>query len=114
RWVADAGPGSWREENPTGDARYWGPASWLRFLGGPGALDQRPPLRRLYTTRLDAFALAACALEMLAKLHVARCPPEAFKSAPAGASVQVRFLLEAERVRACWHAYWALAVALSA
>jgi len=81
RWAADAGPGSWREENPTGDARYWGPASWFRFLGGPEALDQRPSLRRLYATRLDAFALAACALEMLAKLHVARCPPEAFKNA---------------------------------
>ena len=29
--------GSWAVENPTGDARYWGPASWLRFLHGPHA-----------------------------------------------------------------------------
>merc|ERR1719261_643741 len=31
QWEGD-GEGSWRTTDPTGDAKYWSPASWVRFL----------------------------------------------------------------------------------
>merc|ERR1719453_2074909 len=75
-WLG-SGEGSWQVENPTGDARYWGPASWVRFLGGPQALSAEGSLLRQYTRRLDIFALAVCTLELLVKLHNVQFPSEA-------------------------------------
>lgn len=111
-WVGN-GEGSWKMENPTGDARYWGPASWLRFLGGAEALQQEPGLMRQYVRRLDVFALGVCALEVMAKLHTAECPSEAsLRSIPAGSSrsTEVAIVQSTQRVRAAWSAYWTLAV----
>ena len=63
-WSCDENvKGSWSSENPTGDARYWGPASWVRFLHGPDVMEGG--LRRQYSHGLDGFALAICSLEAM-------------------------------------------------
>jgi len=109
-WLA-GGEGSWQQENPTGDARYWGPASWMRFLGGAQAIAKDPNWLRQYSRRLDLFALAVCALEILAKLHTARCPSEAsLRSLPQSRGAEVHLVHGVQRLRASWSGYWKMAV----
>lgn len=101
-WVGN-GEGSWQAANPTGDARYWGPASWARHLEGPDALRGDAALLRQYTRRLDMFAVAVCALEAMAALHTAECPST--PSSNGGELVE-----GVERLRRGWTGYWELAV----
>jgi len=109
-WVGD-GMGSWQVENPTGDARYWGPASWLRFLGGAEALSQDAGLLLQYSRRLDVFALAVCALEVMGKLHTADCPSEAsLHVLPQSDSLQASLVLAVQQAHSSWSSYWAMAV----
>lgn len=108
-WLGFEGEGSWRQENPTGDARYWGPASWARLQEGPEALDQVPGLRWQYTQGLDMVALATCAVESLCRLQAAECP--LLDSAEgAGESVQDKLLCSVRRLQQSWSDYWALAL----
>eukprot|EP00411_Alexandrium_monilatum_P116298 CAMPEP_0175663756 /NCGR_PEP_ID=MMETSP0097-20121207/16171_1 /TAXON_ID=311494 /ORGANISM="Alexandrium monilatum, Strain CCMP3105" /LENGTH=600 /DNA_ID=CAMNT_0016970035 /DNA_START=20 /DNA_END=1822 /DNA_ORIENTATION=+ len=105
-WLAGR-QGSWQAENPTGDARYWGPASWVRFLGGADTLSQDPELTRQYSRGLDMFALAACALETLMKLHLAEYPSDAaLRTGP----LQAALAHSVKTVRMSWSAYWSTAV----
>lgn len=130
------GEGSWQVENPTGDARYWSPASWVRFLGGAQALAQDAGLLRQYSQRLDLFALAVCAMELLLKLHTSRYPQEASErsgatmlagggcAAGAGGDkgrappdrsaatsrLEQRLAPLIQRVRTSWQSYWSFAV----
>ncbi|CAJ1455709.1 unnamed protein product [Effrenium voratum] len=101
-WSSGVGEGSWMVENPTGDARYWGPASWLRFLQGPQALQGG--LQKQYSHGLDAFALAICSLEVLSKLHLGVFPQVRMDDPKAG-------LLESiEHFQNAWSRYWNFAV----
>lgn len=100
-WFGGA-EGSWQALNPTGDARYWGPASWVRFLGGLQALQKEPNLTRQYSRRLDVYALAICALEVVVKLHV--LPP------PSEAGCKVHLVQAIRKLRSSWSGYWAQAV----
>eukprot|EP00929_Paragymnodinium_shiwhaense_P032163 TRINITY_DN17883_c0_g1_i1.p1 TRINITY_DN17883_c0_g1~~TRINITY_DN17883_c0_g1_i1.p1 ORF type:complete len:452 (-),score=73.50 TRINITY_DN17883_c0_g1_i1:314-1669(-) len=120
--------GSWEEENPTGDARYWGPASWVRFLSGAHVLAQDEFLLRAYTCRLDLFALAICAMEAIHGLHCCEFPAEAcmrlsqplYSEADYGdqdggreASVilfKARLATLVQRFGSSWSAYWTEAV----
>lgn len=105
------GEGSWQVENPTGDARYWGPASWVRFLGGPQALDVQPSLLRQYTRRLDIFALAVCTLELMVKLHSVDYPSEAaMRNLPESRGAEVHLAQSVWRAHASWNSYWTIAV----
>lgn len=109
-WLG-AGEGSWQVENPTGDARYWGPVSWLRFLGGAQAVAQDAGMCWQYSRRLDVFALAICSLESIAKLHSVDCPTEAMlRALPANRSVEARLIQGVQRLRGSWSSYWAGAV----
>jgi len=105
--------GSWRQENPTGDARYWGPASWARLQDGPEALDNDPALMWQYTQGLDMVALATCAMECLCRLQAAECPLEkeveaASQIDPGG--LEVRLLQAAQRLQRSWSEYWSLSL----
>jgi len=114
-WLG-VGQGSWAAENPTGDARYWGPASWARFLGGADCLSRDPALVRQYSRRLDVFALAACSLEVIAKLHTAECPQEVAAAVnskggtPQSQSKQAALAQGMLRAQSTWSAYWSVAV----
>jgi len=111
-WSSGSGAeGSWNFENPTGDARYWGPASWVRFLRGAQALDGS--LEMQYSRHLDGFALAICALETLAKLHTARFPMEVRHDGDVafGREMQVAFLDSVQQFHNAWSRYWRFAVA---
>mmetsp|Transcript_53351 Transcript_53351/g.142766 ORF Transcript_53351/g.142766 Transcript_53351/m.142766 type:complete len:824 (-) Transcript_53351:213-2684(-) len=100
-WLS-GGEGSWQSENPTGDARYWGPASWLRFLFGVDAIAADVSHTRQYSGRLDVYALAICALECVAKLHSAQCPEAAVSLT--GPDAQLVHCIQ--RFRAAWDGYW--------
>mmetsp|Transcript_50186 Transcript_50186/g.144635 ORF Transcript_50186/g.144635 Transcript_50186/m.144635 type:complete len:741 (+) Transcript_50186:137-2359(+) len=105
------GEGSWQTENPSGDARYWGPASWLRFFGGVQALQNDAELERQYAHRLDMYALGVCALEVMSKLHTVSAPSEAvLRSLPADRSTEVHLVHSIEQLRSTWSAYWQHAV----
>lgn len=105
-WFGGA-EGSWQKLNPTGDARYWGPSSWLRFLGGLHSLTSEPMLARQYSHRLDMYALAICALETIATLHVAPIPSEAALRALAESrSAEVHLVQSVQRMRHSWSTYW--------
>jgi len=121
-WTGD-GEGSWVSENPTGDARYWGPASWARHLGGPDELRQDASLMHQYVRRLDMFSVAVCSLEALASLHVANPPLLSLRRSPglgppalsnglatSAGSSNVALVGGIERLRASWVAYWDVAV----
>jgi len=110
-WLG-SGEGSWQQENPTGDARYWGPANWVRFLGGARALAQEPGLLRQYTRRLDLFAVAICALEVMAKLHTAECPSEAALRViqRGNRSFELTLVQILQSIRMSWSAYWSYAI----
>jgi len=99
-----SGEGSWELENPTGDARYWGPASWLRFLRGAEVLSQEAGLCRQYSRRLDVFALAICSLEVIAKLHTAEF------AGKASTEKQGDLITAISRMQTSWWTYWSLAV----
>lgn len=104
-WSSSSGEGSWAVENPTGDARYWGPASWLRFLHGPHVMEGG--LRQQYSLGLDAFALAICTLEVIAKLHSNwRLPKEAAMSD----EVEVELMESIDQFHRAWSRYWTFAV----
>eukprot|EP00931_Biecheleriopsis_adriatica_P044774 TRINITY_DN25637_c0_g1_i2.p1 TRINITY_DN25637_c0_g1~~TRINITY_DN25637_c0_g1_i2.p1 ORF type:complete len:1048 (+),score=202.30 TRINITY_DN25637_c0_g1_i2:265-3144(+) len=105
-----SGEGSWEHENPTGDARYWGPASWLRFLHGAEALVQEEGLKKQYTCRLDLFALAVCTLEVIAKLHTEVLPDEATRAPGGNQDSQVGLAAGIARMQNSWCKYWNLAV----
>jgi len=110
-WIGPPGEGSWQVENPTGDARYWGPASWLRFLGGAQAVLSDAGLTRQYARRLDIFAMAICALEIIGKLHNVECPPElTLRSLARMRGAEVRLVHCVQRLRNSWSAYWTMAV----
>jgi serine/threonine protein kinase len=109
-WLG-TGEGSWQVENPTGDARYWGPASWVRFLGGPQALSIEASLLRQYTRRLDIFALAVCTLELMVKLHSVDFPSEAsLRNLPESRGPEVQLAQSVWRAHGSWNAYWKIAV----
>jgi hypothetical protein len=109
-WLG-AGEGSWQVENPTGDARYWGPASWVRFLGGPQALSAEASLLRQYTRRLDIFALAVCTLELLVKLHNVDYPSEAcMRNLGENRNAEVQLAQCVWRAHSSWNSYWNIAV----
>lgn len=109
-WLG-TGEGSWHMENPTGDARYWGPANWIRFLGGAQALSQEPGLLRIYSRRLDMFALAICALQVLLELHTRECPSELDLQDPHGdRNAAVHMVHMIQQVRSSWSSYWTIAV----
>lgn len=104
-WSSSSGEGSWAVENPTGDARYWGPASWVRFLHGPHVMEGG--LRQQYSLGLDAFALAICTLEVIAKLHGNwRLPKEAAMSD----EVEVELMESIDQFHRAWSRYWTFAV----
>eukprot|EP00811_Abedinium_folium_P032456 NODE_54_length_4000_cov_7.516654.p1 GENE.NODE_54_length_4000_cov_7.516654~~NODE_54_length_4000_cov_7.516654.p1 ORF type:complete len:950 (-),score=211.76 NODE_54_length_4000_cov_7.516654:283-3132(-) len=110
-WLG-AGEGSWQVENPTGDARYWGPASWVRFLHGAQSLTPENGLLRQYSRRLDMFALAVCAVEAMVRLHTADCPAEAvLRALPRNRNSEACTSLVqcVQRLRASWSAYWGVA-----
>jgi len=110
-WIGPPQEGSWQVENPTGDARYWGPASWLRFLGGAQAVLSDAGLTRQYARRLDIFAMAICALEIIGKLHNVECPPElTLRSLARMRGAEVRLVHCIQRLRNSWSAYWTMAV----
>ena len=100
-WLS-GGEGSWQSENPTGDARYWGPASWLRFLFGVDAIAADVSHTRQYSRRLDVYALTICALECVAKLHSAHCPEAAVSLT--GHDAQLVHCIQ--RFRVAWDGYW--------
>lgn len=109
-WLG-TGEGSWHMENPTGDARYWGPANWVRFLGGAQALSQEPGLMRIYSRRLDMFALAICALQVLLELHTRECPSEQDLGDTHGErGSAVHMVHTIQQVRSSWSSYWTIAV----
>eukprot|EP00927_Polykrikos_kofoidii_P044189 TRINITY_DN38224_c0_g1_i1.p1 TRINITY_DN38224_c0_g1~~TRINITY_DN38224_c0_g1_i1.p1 ORF type:complete len:911 (-),score=131.35 TRINITY_DN38224_c0_g1_i1:137-2869(-) len=108
-WLAPSDtPGSWEVEHPTGDARYWGPASWLGFLFGSEALAQEPKLQRAYTRRLDLLALALCALEALMRLHIVDfsvSTPETRAT-----SFFTRLATQLQRLHESWSVYYDMAI----
>lgn len=110
-WLADSGDGSWREENPTGDARYWGPASWARMQEGPEALQRDSALRWQYAQGLDMVALATCALEALCRLQGAGRPLEEMQTAakaPKGLEQQLPAAVQC--LQHSWSEYWSLSL----
>jgi len=108
-WLGSS-EGSWQVENPTGDARYWGPASWIRFLHGAQALAETSLLSQ-YTRRLDIFALAVCTLELLMKLHNVDFPSEAcIRNLDESRTTELQFAQRVQRARMSWGDYWAFAV----
>jgi len=109
-WHAGGGPGSWEKENPTGDARYWGPASWMRFLNGTERLLREPALAQCYSQRLDFFALAFCALEALGTLHRREYPANACHMQGHSSSWEAGLAVLAQRMKNSWDDYWTVAV----
>lgn len=107
-WTSDGGEGSWHVENPTGDARYWGPASWRRFLHGAESLAQEAAMKRQYVRRLDVFALAVCALELIAKLHTEELSQEDILAC--SRDPQAGLVAGIARFQRSWSNYWDLAV----
>eukprot|EP00930_Biecheleria_cincta_P046396 TRINITY_DN31997_c0_g1_i1.p1 TRINITY_DN31997_c0_g1~~TRINITY_DN31997_c0_g1_i1.p1 ORF type:complete len:962 (-),score=135.48 TRINITY_DN31997_c0_g1_i1:177-3035(-) len=107
-WTSDGGEGSWVVENPTGDARYWGPASWLRFLHGAESLAQEEAMKRQYARRLDVFALAICSLELIAKLHTEELPKTDILSCSQDS--QADLVAGIARLQSSWANYWELAI----
>jgi len=104
-WSSESGEGSWAVENPTGDARYWGPASWVRFLHGPHVMEGG--LQKQYSLNLDAFAFAICTLEVIAKLHGhSRLP----KEAATGTEAEVELMEYIDQFHRAWSRYWNFAV----
>ncbi|CAK9063598.1 unnamed protein product [Durusdinium trenchii] len=102
-WSATTGEGSWSVENPTGDARYWGPASWVRFLHGPHAMSDG--LQQQYSQGLDAFALGICTLEVLSKLHGSFSLPK-----EAGEDPQIELMESINQFQKAWSRYWSFAI----
>lgn len=110
-WLAGSGDGSWREENPTGDARYWGPASWARMQEGPEALETDSALRWQYAQGLDMVALATCALEAFCRLQAAGRSDEAKQAAakaPEGLEKQLPAAVQC--LQHSWSEYWSLSL----
>jgi len=101
----------WKTDHPTGDARYWGPASWLRFLRGSQALERDPEFVRQYQQQLDIFALAVCALQAAVSLQCASRPPEEMLQAlPSGRGEQAHLVRVVQRLLASWAQYWKIVV----
>jgi len=110
-WLGGA-VGSWQQENPTGDARYWSPACWVRFLGGVQALSQDPQWTQMYSGRLDCFAFGVCVLELFAKLHCQPAPSEAAVQAASQAqNGEAELVGELQNLRGSWGTYWSFAIA---
>eukprot|EP00929_Paragymnodinium_shiwhaense_P112448 TRINITY_DN80701_c0_g1_i1.p1 TRINITY_DN80701_c0_g1~~TRINITY_DN80701_c0_g1_i1.p1 ORF type:complete len:763 (+),score=159.71 TRINITY_DN80701_c0_g1_i1:98-2386(+) len=103
------GDGSWQQENPTGDARYWCAATWQRFIGGSTSLDAVAV--RQYAQRVDMYALAVCALEVLGTLHTEfPLSDSAFSSLPRSSVFEAKLARCVQRLQIFWEAYWATAV----
>lgn len=105
-WLEVGGRETWRTVQPTGDARYWGPASWLRFTGSANAIA-RDRLLWQYQHRLDVFALSICALECLTKLHTAQVPTTAELEKDGHTAKLVQSV---QKFMAAWTEYWQVAV----
>jgi hypothetical protein len=117
-----SGLASWRRVPATGDARYWGPGSWMRFLEGYQALSLHPGLAQQYVRRVDMWALTVTALAAMVRLHTAEWPwptgsapprlpdsPQADPSNVLEARVKHHLVRAIQRVAASWAAIWAVA-----
>lgn len=104
--------GFWAKENPTGDAKFWCPGSWMRFVGKADDVIQAG-LAMQYVERLDLFALAICALRIIFSGSVAcgACNPEnsfddAFANLPGDSSCKVALVRLVRLASVSWAAYW--------